>query len=52
MDQQAEKFKRERVIGQGIRTRQETAKWNQNDSPEIPDRGETSDIPAGENSEQ
>ena len=36
----------ERVIGLGRRTREEIVKWNQNnDSPEIPDRGETSDIP-------
>ena len=46
MDQQAEKDKTEKVIGLGRRTREEIVKWNQNnDSPEIPDRGETSDIP-------
>ena len=43
--QQAENDKTERVTGLGRRTREEIAKWNQNDSHEIPDRGETSDIP-------
>ena len=42
-DQQAEKDKTERVTGLGRRTRED--KVESNDSPEIPDRGETSDIP-------
>ena len=42
-DQQAEKDKTERVTGLGRRTRED--KVESNDSPEIPGRGETSDIP-------
>ena len=34
-----------KVTGLGRRTREETAKWNQMTALEIPDRGETSDIP-------
>ena len=43
-----EKDKTERVTGLGRRTREEIIeKWDQTDtdSPEIPDRGETSEIP-------
>ena len=42
--QQAENDKTERVTGLGRRTRGDS-KVESNDSPEIPDRGETSDIP-------
>ena len=42
--QQAENNKTERVTGLGRRTRGDK-KVESNDSPEIPDRGETSDIP-------
>ena len=45
MDQQAEKDKTERVTGPGRKMREAMAKWKLNDSPEIPDTGETSDIP-------
>ena len=45
MDQQAEKDQTERVTGLGRRTREDISKVESNDSPEIPDRGETSDIP-------
>ena len=51
MDQQAEKKDwRERVIGLGRRTREEKnkrgdSKVESNDSPGIPDRGDTSNIP-------
>ena len=40
----AEKEKTERAKGLGRRTREEIIieKWDQTDSPEIPDRGETS----------
>ena len=38
--QQAENEKTERVTGRGRRTREEIAKVESNDSPEIPDRGE------------
>ena len=45
MDQQAEKKdKTEGVIGLGKNKRGDS-KVESNDSPEIPDRGETSDIP-------
>ena len=46
MDQQTEKDKTERVTltGLGKRTRGDS-KVESNDSPEIPDRGQTSDIP-------
>ena len=44
MDQQAEKDNTERVTGLGRRTRVDSQR-EPNDSPEIPDRGETSDIP-------
>ena len=37
MDQRAEKDKTERVTGLGRRTREEIAKVESNDSPEIPD---------------
>ena len=41
----AEKDKPERATGLGRRTREENIeKWDQTDSPEIPDRGETSEI--------
>ena len=43
MDQRAEKDKTERVTGLGRRSRD--SKVESNDSPEIPDRGETPDIP-------
>ena len=43
MDQRAEKDKTERVTGLGRRSRD--SKVESNDSPEIPQRGETSDIP-------
>ena len=43
MDQQAKKDQTERVTGLGRRTRD--SKVESNDSPEISDRGETSDIP-------
>ena len=43
--QQAENDKTERVTGLGRRTRGDS-KVESNDSPEIPDRGETSDIPS------
>ena len=43
-DQQAEKDKAERVTGLGRKTRD--TKVEPNDSPEIPDRGEMSDIPS------
>ena len=33
-----------RAKGPGRRTREEIVKWNRNDSLEIPDKGETSDI--------
>ena len=49
MGQQAgkKKDKRERVTGLGRRSREEIAKVESNDSPEIPDRRETSDISFG-----
>ena len=46
MGQQPKKDKTERITGLGRKTREEIVKWNQNDSPEIPVRGETSDTPA------
>ena len=45
MDQQAEKDKTERATGLGRKTR-EDSKVESNDSPEIPDRGKTSDNPS------
>ena len=39
----AEKDKTETATGLGRRTKEE--KWDQTDSPEIPDRVETSEIP-------
>ena len=42
----AEKDKTETAIGPGRRTREDIfKKWDQTDSPEISDRGETSEIP-------
>ena len=41
----AEKYKTERATGLGRRTRGNIEKWDQTDSPEIPDMGETSEIP-------
>ena len=43
----AEKDKTEIVTGLGIRTREERyiEKWDQTGSPDIPGRGETSEIP-------
>ena len=37
MDQKQKKDKTERVTGLGRRTREETKKWDQTDSPGIPD---------------
>ena len=42
---QKKKGKTERLTGLGRRTKGQIVKWNQYDNPEIPDRGETSDIP-------
>ena len=44
--QKAEKDKTERATGLGRRTEGgDIEKWDQTESPEIPDRGETSEIP-------
>ena len=43
--QQAENDKTERVTGLGKKNKRGDSKVESNDSPEIPDRGETSDIP-------
>ena len=40
----AEKDQTERVTGQGRRTK-DIKKWDQTESPETPDMGETSEIP-------
>ena len=47
MGQKQKNYKTERATGLGRRTREETyiEKWDQTDSSEIPDRGETSAIP-------
>ena len=37
--------KTETATGLGRRTREEIELWDRTDSPEIPDRGETSEIP-------
>ena len=41
----AEKDKTEIATGLGRGTREDTEKWDQTGSPEIPDRGEISEIP-------
>ena len=46
MSQKQKNDKTKRATGLGRRTRQEIIeKWDQTDSPEIPDRVETSEIP-------
>ena len=45
MDQQAEKDKTETVTGLGRKNERGDSKVKPNDRREIPDRGETSDIP-------
>ena len=42
----AEKDKTEAVTRLGRRTRGDIEKWDQTDSPQIPDKGETSELPA------
>ena len=45
MGQKQKKDKTESATGPGRRTRADIEKWDQTDSPDIPDMGETTEIP-------